>query len=463
MSKNLVWGPTFDEMLNPETIPSEIREKALKARIDAPLDPINLFNINWTDHNGNVCYMVIPKELTGVSANIIVMYSKNFPTGSHKVGATYSVTMEKQLAGEIIPDIDTIVFPSTGNYGIGGSWTGPRMGYTTKVILPELMSKERFEKIEYYGATYIKTSGCESSVKEIYDKCWELKAQSPNNKILNQFESFGNYLFHYHVTGNSIDKVVKELKEKGIGNGRAAALVSSMGSSGTIASGDRLKQLYPETKIIGLEPIQCPTLYSNGFGDHDIQGIGDKHVTWIHNVMNMDAMICIDDMESKKGLQLLTSDIGKDYLVDVVGMPMENVEALSEILGISGVCNLIGAIKTAKYYEMTENDNIFTICTDTIDRYHSVMNNLDSEFGPMDKTEAAVRYNCIFKNIKLDYIQEGTYATRKRWHNLKYYTWVEQQGKTVQELNAQKSQDYWIEKQSQIKGIDEKLKGVRGY
>lgn len=463
MSKNLVWGPTFEEMLNPETIPTEIREKALKARVEAPLDPINLFNINWTDHNGKVCYMVIPKELTGVSANIIVMYSKNFPTGSHKVGATYSVTMEKQLAGEIIPGIDTIVFPSTGNYGIGGSWTGPRMGYTTKVILPELMSKERFEKIEYYGATYIKTSGCESSVKEIYDKCWELKAESPNNKILNQFESFGNYMFHYHVTGNSIDKVVKELKEKGIGNGRAAALVSSMGSSGTIASGDRLKQLYPETKIIGLEPIQCPTLYSNGFGDHDIQGIGDKHVTWIHNVMNMDAMICIDDMESKKGLQLLTSDIGKDYLVNVVGMSKENVEALSQILGISGVCNLIGAIKTAKYYEMTENDNIFTICTDTIDRYHSVMNNLDSEFGPMDKTEAAVRYNCIFKSIKLDYIQEGTYATRKRWHNLKYYTWVEQQGKTVQELNAQKSQDYWIEKQSQIKGIDEKLKAVRGY
>ncbi|HEY8804394.1 MAG TPA: pyridoxal-phosphate dependent enzyme [Clostridium sp.] len=463
MSKNLVWGPTFEEMLNPETIPNDIRKKALKARIETPLDPINLFNINWTDHNGNMSYMVIPKELTGVSANIIVMYSKNFPTGSHKVGATYSVTMEKQLSGEIIPGKDTIIFPSTGNYGIGGSWTGPRMGYTTKVILPELMSKERFEKIKYYGATYIKTSGCESSVKEIYDKCWELKAASPNNKIMNQFESFGNYLFHYHVTGNSINKVVASLKEKGIGNGKVSALVSSMGSSGTIASGDRLKQLYPETKIIGLEPVQCPTLYCNGFGDHDIQGIGDKHVTWIHNVMNMDAMMCIDDMESKKGLQLLTSDIGKNYLIDVVGMSKESVSMLSQILGISGVCNLIGAIKTAKYYEMTENDNIFTICTDTLDRYHSVMDNLDNEFGVLDKTEVVVRYNCIFKNIKLDYIQEGTYATRKRWHNLKYYTWVEQQGKTVEELNAQKSQDYWMEKQNQIQSIDEKLKQARGF
>ncbi len=463
MIKKLVWGPTFEEMLNPETIPSEIRKKALKARIETPLDPINLFNINWTNHNGGMCYMVIPKELTGVRANIIVMYSKNFPTGSHKVGATYSVTMEKQLAGEIIPGLHTIVFPSTGNYGIGGSFTGPRMGYDTKIVLPELMSKERFEKIDYYGASYIKTSGCESSVKEIYDKCWELKEESPNNKILNQFESFGNYLFHYHVTGNSISKVVGELKENGIGNGRVSALVSSMGSSGTIASGDRLKQLYPETKIIGLEPVQCPTLFNNGFGDHDIQGIGDKHVTWIHNVMNMDAMMCVDDMESKKGLQLLTSDVGKDYLINEVGIPQESVSMLSQILGISGVCNLIGAIKTAKYYEMTENENIFTICTDTIDRYHSVMDNLDSQFGTMDKTEAAVRYNCIFKNIKLDYIQEGTYATRKRWHNLKYYTWVEQQGKTVEELNAQKSQDYWIEKQSQIQSIDLSLKNARGF
>ncbi|MBU3113431.1 pyridoxal-phosphate dependent enzyme [Clostridium lacusfryxellense] len=461
--KKLVWGPTFEEMLNPEKIPSEIRKKALKARIETPLDPINLFNINWTNHNGEMCYIVIPKELTGVRANIIVMYSKNFPTGSHKVGATYSVTMEKQLAGEIIPGLHTIVFPSTGNYGIGGSFTGPRMGYDTKIVLPELMSKERFEKIDYYGASYIKTSGCESSVKEIYDKCWELKKESANNKILNQFESFGNYLFHYHVTGNSINKVVGELKGKGIGNGRISALVSSMGSSGTIASGDRLKQLYPETKIIGLEPVQCPTLFNNGFGDHDIQGIGDKHVTWIHNVMNMDAMMCVDDMESKKGLQLLTSDVGIDYLIDEVGIPQESVSMLSQILGISGVCNLIGAIKTAKYYEMTEKENIFTICTDTIDRYHSVMGNLDSQFGTMDKTEAAVRYNCIFKNIKLDYIQEGTYVTRKRWHNLKYYTWVEQQGKTVAELNAQKSQDYWIEKQSQIQSIDLRLKNARGF
>lgn len=463
MSSKFVWGPTFNEMLNPNTIDQNVRTKALKASVHTPLDPINLFNINWYDNSGNICYMVIPKEITGVKANIIVLYGKNFPTGSHKVGATYSVTMEKQLSGEINPGEDTIVFPSTGNYGIGGSWTGPRMGYNTKVILPELMSKERFEKIHYYGADYIKTPGCESSVKEIYDKCWELRGESPKNKVLNQFECFGNYMFHYYVTGNTMNKVIEELSKKGIGNGRASALVSAMGSSGSIASGDRLKQLYPELKIVGLEPIQCPTIFSNGYGDHDIQGIGDKHVTWIHNVMNMDTIMCIDDMECKKILQVFTNEIGKQYLIEEVGIKEHDAELMSEIFGISGVCNLIGAIKTAKYYDMDERDNIFTLCTDTIDRYHSVMKQLDDAYGELDKTESAVRFNSFLRNIKFDYIEEGTHKTKTRWHNLKYYTWIEQQGKTIEELNAQKRQDYWIEKQNQINNIDEKLKSIRGF
>ncbi|WP_432662163.1 pyridoxal-phosphate dependent enzyme [Wukongibacter baidiensis] len=463
MSKNFVWGPTFGEMLNPDTIPSEIREKAIKAKEENPLDPINLFNINWTDDKGNLSYAVIPKELTGVDANIVVLYGKHFPTGSHKVGATYSVAVQKQLEGEIVPGESTIIFPSTGNYAIGGSFTGPRMGYTTKVILPEMMSKERFEKISHYGAEYIKTPGCESNVKEIYDKCWELKAESPANKILNQFEVLGNYMFHYHVTGNTMAQVTAELAEKGIGNGRAAAIVSAMGSSGTIACGDRLKQLFPETKIIGLEPIQCPTIYNNGYGDHDIQGIGDKHVTWIHNVMNMDAIMCIDDMESKKGLQLLTDEVGKEYLLSAVGVDKKSIEMMSEIFGISGVCNLLGAIKTAKYFDMTDRDVIFTVCTDAIDRYHSVMKQLDEAYGEMDTTKAAVRYESIFKNVKLDYIEEGTYKNRLRWHNLKYYTWIEQQGKTIEELNAQKRQDYWIEIQQSIEAFDAKLEEARGY
>lgn len=462
MNKQYVWGPTFEEMLHPEKIPEDIRKKALKAKQEAPLDPINLFNITWKRPDGTPYYMVLPKKLTGVDANIIVLYGRDFPTGSHKVGATYSVTVENQLYGCIEPGENTIVFPSTGNYGIGGAWVGPRMGYDSVVILPELMSRERFEKIASYGARYIKTPGCESSVKEIYDKCKEV-SRDPKVKVLNQFEVMANYRFHYYVTGNTISELVKDLKSKGIGNGKCAAFVSAMGSAGTIAAGDRLKEVFPGLKIVGLEPIQCPTLYCNGYGDHDIQGIGDKHVTWIHNVLNMDALMCIDDLECKKGLQLLTDPVGMEYLAGDAGINYEDVRKMSTIFGISGVCNVLGAIKTAKFWHMGSSQNIVTILTDTIDRYHSVMQDMDKKYGKMDKTEAKVRYKSIFQGVKLDYIQEGTINNRERWFNLKYYTWVEQQGKTVRELNAQRCESWWQEERNKVFEIDRKLKEARGF
>jgi len=461
LSRNLVWGPTYEEMLNPEKIDSETRRKALQAKETDPLDMINLYNISWKDANGQPYYVIIPKELTGVDANIIALYSKDFPTGSHKVGATYSVTMEAQLLGEIEPGVHTIVFPSTGNYGIGGAWSGPRMGYDTLVILPELMSEERFRLIEYYGARYVKTPGCESSVREIYEKCRELK-KDPKIRILNQFECMGNYRFHYYCTGNTVLEIIDRLRKKGIGNGRCAAFVSAMGSGGTIAAGDRIKQVFPDTKIVGLEPIQCPTLYANGYGDHDIQGIGDKHATWIHNVLNMDALMCIDDMECKLMLQVLTDPIGLEYLVQEVDLDEETVKKLSTVFGISGVCNLLGAIKTVKYYRFGSDDTVVTVLTDSIDRYHSVMKQLNDRFGKLNRIEARYRHHSILLGAKLDYIQEGTVLNRERWFNLKYYTWVEQQGKTIDELNAQRSQNWWREQQALIQEIDAKLHKVRG-
>ena len=427
-SRERVYGPTFDEMLHPETIGPAIRKRALAAKAAGDeLDPVNLFNITWKDADNRPYCLVVPPELTGVDANVVVLFSRDFPTGSHKVGATYSVCMEHQLGGEIVPGIHTVVWPSTGNYGIGGAWVSGRMGYDGLVLLPEEMSQERFDKIAGYGCRYIKTPGCESNVKEIYDKTHEL-AREPDVRIANQFQEMANYRFHYHVTGNTAIEVVEGLAEQGIGNGRVAAFTSAMGSAGTIAAGDRLKQAFYECRVVGLEPIQCPTLYSNGFGGHDIQGIGDKHVTWIHNVMNMDAMVCIDDIESKQGLQLLTDPEGKRYLVDEAGVDADALERLSRVVGISGVCNVLGAIKAAKFYRFGRNDTVLTVCTDTMDRYHSVMAALDQRFGAMDRTKAAVRLAHIFHGQKLDYIQEGTVLNRDRWFNLKYYTWVEQQG-----------------------------------
>jgi cysteine synthase len=459
-----VYGPTFEEMLHPDRIPEDVRNRALRAREEAPLDPVNLFNITWKDAQGRVRYVVLDRVLTGVDTNIVLLYSKDFPTGSHKVGATYSVAIEKQVFGEIEPGKHTLVWPSTGNYGIGGAWVGPRLGYDSLVILPELMSRERFELISYYGARYIKTPGCESNVKEIFDKCKELVARDPERiRVLNQFSEMGNYRFHYYVTGHSVLEAVAELRERGIGNGRVAAFVSAMGSAGTIAAGDLLKQKFYECRIVGLEPIQCPTLFSNGYGGHDIQGIGDKHATWIHNVLNMDALMCIDDLECKKGLQLLTDPAGIEYLSQEAGVEAGHVRQLSEILGISGVCNILGAIKAAKFYGFGPRDNVVTVATDNIDRYRSVMADMARQYGPIDRVRAAVYLESIFHGVKLDWVQEGTLHNRQRWFNLKYYTWVEQQGKTVEELNAQRDPEWWLAEQEKVAEIDRLLRQARGF
>ncbi|MDK2952100.1 MAG: cysteine synthase [Kosmotogales bacterium] len=453
MKRSYVLGPSFEEMLHPEKIDPKIRKKALEMKKKDPLDPINLYNITWKDSNNDYYYVVLPKEITGVEANIVVLYGKDFPSGSHKVGATYSILLEKIINDEIDPYYHTLVWPSTGNYGIGGAWVGCRMKFDSIVILPELMSSERFDLIREYGARVYATPGCESNVKEIYDKAKELYEENPEKvRILNQFSEFGNYRFHYYVTGNTILEIIDEFN---IGNKKVAAVVATVGSAGTIACGDKVKEVFPDAKIIAGEPIQCPTLSLNGYGGHDIQGIGDKHVTWIHNVMNMDGVVAVDDLESKKMLQVFTDEVGKEFLKELI--PEKQVEKLSEIFGISGVANVLCAIKTAKYYNLSKDENIVTIATDNINRYSSVMSDLNKMYGKIDRNEAKNRFESIFMNAKTDWMFEGTVNNRKRWHNLKYYTWVEQQGKTVEELDLTKDYDYWKKEQDKVKDIDRKL------
>lgn len=457
-----ILGPTFEEMLHPATIDPATRARAVGAATRDPLDPINLYNITWRGPDNRLKYEVLPKELTGVEAPIVVLYGRDFPTGAHKVGAAYSVLAEELLFGRVDIDQHTVVWPSTGNYGIGGAWVGGRVGAKSIVVLPEGMSKERFEKIERYGAHIIKTPGVESNVKEIYDKTWELR-RDPNIRILNQFEVMGNYRFHYHVTGNTIVELAAELAKgaPGIGNGRVAAYCSAMGSAGTIAAGDRVKQVFPDAKTVGLEPIQCPTLYNNGYGGHDIQGIGDKHVTWIHNVLNMDAIMCLDDIECKKGLQVLTDEAGQEVLVRQYGVPAEKAHALSTLFGISGVCNVLGAIKTAKHYQLGKQDVVVTICTDAIDRYHSVMADMARDYGAIDDARGTAYVEAIFHGQKTDWIKDGTPGQRRQWHNQKYSMWVEQQSKAVEELDAQLDPEWWLAEQARVHEIDKLILAKR--
>jgi cysteine synthase len=460
VSNTLVWGPTFEEMLSPEKLPRSLREEAFAALEKFPLSPLNLFNINWKDGENRIRHVVLPKALTGIDAEICVLVGHFFPTGSHKVGATYSCTVERQVLERIVPGRDRLVWPSTGNYGIGGAYVGRRMRYDSLVILPEEMSRERFEQIERYGAHYVKTPGCESNVKEIYDKAGEL-AQEPHTVVVNQFEDFANYRFHYYVTGNTMLGLFDELKKRGIAS-RCAAVTSAMGSAGTIACGDRLKQVHPDCRIVGLEPVQCPTLYSNGFGGHDIQGIGDKHVTWIHHTDNMDALMCIDEWDCKKGMQLLHENDGHAVICQY-GVEASELECLKDIFGISGICNVLGAIKAAKHYRFGKGDVIFTVATDGPDRYGSVMKQMDKELGRMDAPEAEHRLLSIFHRQGIDYIREGTQHAKDCWANLKYYTWVEQQGKDVEELRAQRSPEYWMREQARIDATDKAIHARRGF
>lgn len=450
-----IYGPTFAEMRDPALIAPSVRAQALDALESAPLDPINLYNITWKGAGGRVQHRVLPRELTGTRAPIAVISGRRFPSGSHKVGAVYSVLIEKQLTGEASPDGTRIVCPSTGNYGIGGAWVGPRMGYRSLVVLPENMSAERFERIASYGADCIKTPGCESNVKEIYDKVHELK-RDPQNCILNQFSAMGNYRFHYEVTGNAVLDLAADLGGQGIGDGHVAAFVSAMGSAGTIAAADRIRAAQGAVCTVGLEPVQCPTLYDCGYGGHRIEGIGDKHVTWIHHVTAMDYLCCIDDDDCVRGLQLLQE--ANDAASDALGVDLSD---LVDVFGVSGICNILGSIKTAKVLGLGPDDLIVTVATDSFDRYPSVLEDLTRREGPQTR-DMALRRLEIFHRVGTDWTLEGTRRVHRRWHNQKYYTWVEQQGMTVEDLDAQLDDDWWAAEAAKVGEIDRALVAVRG-
>ncbi len=447
MNKIPFIGPTYEEMLHPWKIDETVRKAALEMKDKDSLHPLNLYNITWRNGDDSYNYFVLPPEFTGVKANIVVLFAKNFPSGSHKVGPTYSVLTEKTVENLVDPHIHKLVWPSTGNYGVGGAFVSSRMNYDSLVILPEEMSQERFDLIEKYGSKVIATPGCESNVKEIYDKTHELVENDPEHiRILNQFESFANYRFHEYVTGNTMIELVHDEE---IGNKGISAVVLTVGSAGTIASGDRIKKVFPNAKVVAGEPIQCPTLSLNGYGGHDIQGIGDKHVTWIHNVMNCDGVVQIDDMDCKRLLKVISSEKGKAYLKTF--MDSDLVEFMSDKLGISGVANIIGAIKTAKHYDLGTDENIMVVATDSLDRYHSVMDTMP------DYTEADIQsiYERVVKYQEPSYFFEGDRNNQLRWHNLKYYTWVEQQGKTVEALNEMLYQEFWENEANKVQEVDE--------
>lgn len=434
--ENNIIIPTFEMMRNPDTIPEKIQEKLGSLGL-WDVDPLNLFRITWKNEPtekggkfGGPNFIEIPSALSGVPTKIICMVGKYFPTGCHKVGASFGCLVPRLVTGQFDASSEKAVWPSTGNYCRGGAFNSKLLAVDSIAILPEGMSKERFDWLRQIAGETIATPGTESNVKEIFDKVHELRATRDNIMIFNQFEEFGNYMWHYNVTGPAIEEAFKALGE-GL---NFAGVTLTSGSGGTLASGDYLKTVYPHSKTVVGEAVQCPTILDNGFGDHRLEGIGDKHIPWIHNVKLTDMAIAIDDNDSMALLRLFNEPAGKKYLVETVGMSEQDVENLA-LMGISGITNMLMAIKMAKYYELTEKDVIATVLTDSVVMYGSRLEELRENEGEYNEVRAAVDYSCRLKGQKTDYMLELTYPERKRIHNLKYYTWVEQQGKTYAEIN----------------------------
>ena len=457
--ENNIIIPTFAQMQNPELIPEQIKAKLTGVGL-WDVNPLNLFRITWKNEpkeTGGLYqkvpnYIEFPSELTGVKARIVAMVGKWFPTGCHKVGASFGCLVPRLVTGQFDATYHHAVWPSTGNYCRGGAFNSKLLACDSVAILPAEMSKERFDWLKSIAGQVIATPGCESNVKEIFDKTWELK-QDPTMMIFNQFEEMGNPVWHYNVTGEALSTVYESIRRP---EDRLFGCAFTSGSAGTMSAGDYLKDHYPTVKVAVGEALQCPTILNNGFGGHRIEGIGDKHIPWIHNVKNTDMAIAIDDEDSQRLLRLFNKEDGKKYLRETLGLSDELVEKLSW-LGISGIANLLCCIKMSKYYELTENDVVMTVLTDSAVMYQSRISELDEMHGAYDAREAALDHNIHMLGLKTDNLLELTYADRKRIHNLKYYTWVEQQGRNVHELNDlwYDTKNTWDAVHAQAKELDE--------
>jgi cysteine synthase len=453
--------PTFAEMRDPTRIRPEFRDE-LRGIGLWDVHPRNLFRITWKNEPvkhggefGGVNYLEFPTELTGVRARVIALVGKWFPTGAHKVGATFGCLVPRLATGQFDPTVHKAAWPSTGNFCRGGAYNSALLGCDSIAILPEGMSRERFDWLRTLAGEVIATPGSESNVWEIFQKCKELQATRDNVMIFNQFDEPGNHLWHYAVTGPAMEEVLDaELGE----TGRYAGVVLTSGSAGTLGCGDYLKERYPASRIGVGESLQCPTLLQAGFGSHRIEGIGDKHVPWIHNVRNTDVVIAIHDEAPMSLIRLFNEPAGRDHLLRQ-GVPASLVEKL-DLVGISGAANLLLAVKLAHYYELTERDVVLTVLTDSMELYGSRIAELRDERGPYTPTHAAVDHGRWLLGATTDHMAELSHVDRRRVHNLKYFTWVEQMGKTVEELDAQWYDwpEYWDRIHGQVDAIDELIR-----
>ena len=454
--------PKISELTEPNTISEDIQNK-LKTIDKNEINSLNLFRVHWYNNRDHTAfskspeYIVLPSEFTGVEAKIIVNLGRLFPLiTAHKVLAAYACLLPRLLNGEFDYSKHKAVWPSTGNYCRGGVAISRILGLKSAAILPEGMSRERFAWLEKWvedPKDIIKTKGTESNVKEIYDACKELE-KNTDNDIINQFSEYSNYAIHRAVTGPSFEKSFLEVKKDS--NLQARFYVSASGSSGTLAAGDYLKD-HLNTKIAVVEATECPTLLYNGYGEHNIQGIGDKHVPLIHNVMNSDFVVGVSDQATNNLNLIFNTDIGQNYLKSKKGLKNVFVERLPEF-GFSSIANIIASIKLAKYMNLGPEDAIITVATDGAELYLSELEKTKKEFhGIYDEISCAEIYGQFLKGVTTDHTLELNQKEKERIFNLGYYTWVEQQGIDLNDFEKRRNQQFWLDHYNHILSLDNRI------
>ena len=454
--------PKVSELCNPHSINEDVKNK-LKTVDKDSIDPLNLFRVHWFNNRDHSNFskvpehIVLPSEFTGVEAKIIVNIGRLFPLiTAHKVLAAYGCLLPRILNGTFDYENHKAVWPSTGNYCRGGVAISRILGLKSVAILPEGMSKERFAWLEKWVENkndIIKTTGTESNVKEIYDTCNEL-AKDPNNVIINQFSEYYNYAIHRAVTGPSLERSF--IKVKGDSNLKARFYVSASGSSGTLAAGDYLKERLL-SKIAVVEATECPTLLYGGYGEHNIQGIGDKHVPLIHNVMNTDFVVGISDQATNYLNLIFNTEIGQKYLIEKKGLEDNLVKRFPEF-GFSSIANILASIKLAKYMNLSSDDAILTVATDGADLYSTELEKIKKDFvGSFDTTACAELYGQYFQGATTDHMLELSQRDKERIFNLGYYTWVEQQGVDLSHFEARRNQAFWDQHLQNMLDLDEEI------
>lgn len=449
-------GPTYDEMRDPSLLPEGLHRAAVRALHEEELSPLNLFNIHWMrpeDPRAPRAF-VVPPALTNIDANIVVLEGRGYPSGSHKVGAAYATLAEDEVDGKV-DQTQRIVGPSTGNFGIGTAYIAKLKGYKGLVVMPDSMSKERYDRIKRYGGELDLTPGTESDVILVLERVHHVLMKDPRNHVLAQFELLPNYRFHRHVSGRAA-----ELACRGLGDGRVAAYAWAPGSAGSMAVADHLKPMYDEFQAVALEPEECSTLTNGGRGQHRIEGIGDKMITLIHNALTTDWIATIHDDDTVKGLYVLHH--GREVLRRRLGLDDATLDALSGVFGVSGVCMLLGAIRTAKKLGLRKGQNVVTMATDGFDRYPSVMSDLVARMGgsiseaTMEQWLEEIFLETTpknFKDVRPAAEKEALFAQKERdW--LKF-------GYAQAYLDAMRSQDFWEAEYEKVGPYNEKIAAHR--